>query len=198
MSGSEPARQRGGPLRRRRTGLWVTLLVVVPVVLVLVAAAVLVGPTITAVARDRSVQVDTPAAAGGLHRGNDPKVLESLAAISGDYGTSVRAYYEDGEHPVVLWGGTTTVWLLDVEIDGFFAELERQGYAVSGRQRLPAGSVGGELECAATTDVEGDRYGVCIWMNHGALLAFLSPERLPAETVGRQVQKMLPDLVTKD
>lgn len=196
MSGSESARQWGTPPRRRRTGLRVALFVVIPIVVVLAVGAVLVGPTIAAVAQDQSVQLTTPAKAGGLTRGADPKVLESLAEISGEYDTKVQAYYEDGERPVVLWGGTTTIWLLDVEIDGFYAELERQGYAVTGRQRQPAGTVGGELECAKTTDADQDRYGVCIWMNHGALLAFLSPQRFSAETVREQVVKMLPDLVT--
>lgn len=182
------------PPRRRHTRLKVVLLVLLPVVLVLVGG-VFAGPAVVGIARDRSVQLVTPAMAGGLNRGNDSEVLAGLAKISDDYDTNVRAYYEDGKHPVVIWGGTTTLLLLDLEIDSFFAGLERQGYVVADRKRLSAGSVGGELECARMTDADQDRNGVCIWMNHGALLAFLSPDRLPAETVGRQVTKMLPDLV---
>lgn len=196
--GRAPRSRVPGKRRGRRTALRVTLLVIVPLLVLLAAAAVFAGPTVADIAREQSVRVETPANAGGMAKGSDPKVLNELEAIEGDFDTNVKAYYEDGGQPVVVWGGTTLLVFLDQQFDSFYKAVEEDGATVTDRAPVAAGSVGGRMECAKMTTRQEGTNGLCVWLNHGALLAFLSPDRTPPERMGTQARRMLPDMVTRD
>ncbi|MQA01249.1 MAG: hypothetical protein GEV07_00485 [Streptosporangiales bacterium] len=198
MTGPPPPGWPGGspPRRRRKRRVLVVTLVVVATLLLLVGVGgVLAAPTVRDVARDQTVRTTLPAEAGGLSKGDDATVLAELDGIDlASFDTPVKGYYEDDARPIVVWGGTGLMLLLDRQMDDFFKTVEDEGDPVSRRTAVSPGRVGGRLECAAMKTADGTN-GLCVWMNHGALLAFLSPDRLPPTTAGNQVVRMLPDMV---
>lgn len=195
MAAPQPPRRPVARPRRRRT-VWTVVLVLVAVCVLLVAVgAVLAAPTVREVVADQSVRTTLPATAGGLTKGDDAGVLAELEDIDlASFDTKVKGYYEDGKRPIVVWGGTSLLLMLDFQLDQFFHTVADGGDDVRQRTEVPAGSVGGQLECAAMVTDDGTN-GLCVWLNHGALLAFLSPDRLPPAKAGAQVVEMLPDLL---
>jgi hypothetical protein len=103
--------------------------------------------------------------------------LQTALAAEIDLDKPVGAIYTDGtDHDVLFFGGTGLIWSPGKDLDAAFAMISDDKGAVTGLHDVPAGTLGGTMQCGTTKTDDGD-IPVCGWADHGALGVAMFPNR---------------------
>lgn len=182
------------PRRRGRLVLWLVLGGVVGVLLVV--AAIVAVPILLGANSDARTTVSAPARVGGLTRQPPGSELTDVSLSASDLHSTVAGVYQGaaGTPGVYLYGGLKTDAAPQQAPDTFLDSLTGSGLTISGRQVFDDGTLDGYLKCATAVNKAQQSYGVCVWSNHGGLVATISPGRTPAQLAG-VTRAMLPDVV---
>jgi hypothetical protein len=177
--------------RHGRRALWISVGLLVG----LVAIAV---PVIVYLTRPTPARVHTPSQVAGLTRDTQSNAtstaeyLRSAVAAGLNLGSSVGAVYTDGSgdaHSVIFVGGSTTTGSTNQRLRALFGLLDDGTDGVAAVTRESPGALGGEVNCAITTDssvsdaASAESMAVCGWADSGSVGLALFPNRSVAEAV---------------
>jgi hypothetical protein len=180
--GGEPPEDPGA----RRIRLLRARNIVFGVVLVLaVCLAVIFGPTMWQVLREKNTTVETPDRVAALSRdsGADAQSTVDYLKTAVDAGvplnSTVGAVYTDAgttQRSVFFVGGTGLFLSPDKQLNSVFGLIRDQTGGVDGVRAVPAGKLGGVMKCGTTKTDEGVM-SVCGWADHGSLAVALFSDR---------------------
>lgn len=199
------------PVKKRRTGLIVSVVVAVFAVVACSGIAVIAaklgsddktaspGATTTAA---KPVTLKAPATIGTLKKSSDQSRAQTLnkAMTNAGLENPFAAVYEDTKNParsVVIWGGTGAIFSAgggQKQLDSFFGSVGSQ-LGDAKPVTVDAGAVGGKAECAKS-GLSGIKLTICAWVGNDALLGFLFNAVEPA-AAGGQMRTILPSIVVK-
>ena len=199
-------------VKKRRTGLIVSLVVAVVALVACSGIAVIAlklgsddkttstGGTSTGAAKP--VTLKAPATIGTLKKSSDQSRATTLNKAMTNAGLEhpFAAVYEDTKNPsrtVVIWGGTGAIFSAggaQTQLDSFFSSVGSQlGNAKA--VAVDAGPVGGKAECAKS-GLSGLKLSICAWVGSDALLGFII-NGVETDAAGAQMRTILPSIVTK-
>ena len=170
---------RGANLRRVRNIALALLLVVV------LGAAGVYGPTLWRVAQQRDAKISTPERVADLqldHRDGARETAEYVrdaVATSVKLEESVAAVYSDtaaADRSVIFAGGSGLIWNPEEALSKVFALMSDETGGVTGVRDVRPGPLGGQVRCGSTATPEGD-LPVCGWADHGSVGIALFPNR---------------------
>jgi hypothetical protein len=181
---SPPAPGPAGPLWRRlpRTR-WLVLGVAG---LVLLLAAVVLGPLAWRVLTRDSVTLSTPASLAGLsidtsdNASQTADYLRTAVAAKITLDTSVGAVYRDpasADRDVLFFGGTAFILTPERQLDQALGLLNDDSGTVTGLHAVDPGPLGGSMKCGTTPGDNGSTMAVCGWADNGSLAVALFPGR---------------------
>jgi hypothetical protein len=201
------------PVKKRRTGLIVSLVVAV-VALVACSGIVAIvlkfgsddktaspGATSTGTAKTVTT-LKAPATIGTLKKSSDQSRAQTLNSQLTKAGLEnpFAAVYQDTKNAsrqVVIWGGTGAIFSAggaQAQLDSFFSSA---GGQLGGAKpaAVEAGAIGGKAECAKS-GLSGAKISICAWAGTDALLGFIFNAVEP-DAAAAQMRTMLPSIVTK-
>lgn len=201
------------PVKKRRTGLIVGVVVAVVALLACSGIAVLAiklgsdnkttssGGT-SKTDTTKSFKLTAPATIGTLKKSSDQSQAQKMSSALTNAGLEnpFAAVYQDTKnetHRVVIWGGTGAIFNAGGEqkqLDGFFSSL---GSQLDGTKPAAAdpGPIGGKAECAKS-GLSGLKVSVCAWVGTGALLGFIFNGVEPG-AAATQMRAILPSIAIK-
>jgi hypothetical protein len=174
----DPDAEPGPPSRRRLIALGAALLVGV-------AGAAVLGALGWRVAAQKDATLTTPPQVAGLTLDNSERArstaeyLRSGLAADIQLDQSIGAVYADPAHTdrsVLLFGGTTTIWQPEQDLDRLFKLVADDSGEITGLRALPAGELDGVLKCGSTA-AQADKLTVCGWADHGSVAMAMFPGR---------------------
>jgi hypothetical protein len=200
------------PVKRRRTGLIVSLAVAafalvacsgIAVIAVKFGAAdktLSLGATSTPTAKPATLKA--PDTIGTLKKSSDQSQAQKLNSKLTNAGMEnpFAAVYQDAKNPgrrVVIWGGSGGIFNVgnsQQQLDGFFSSMGSQ-LAGTKPVAVEVGAIGGVAECAKS-GLSGLKLSICAWGGSSALLGFMFNGVEP-EAAGAQMRTMLPSIVAK-
>jgi hypothetical protein len=155
---------------------------------VAIAGAAVLGYASWQVLTQKDATLTTPAQLGGLRRddsqdGKDTAdYLRTALVAEIDLEKPVGAVYTDGtDHDVLFFGGTGLIWSPGKDLDAAFAMISDDQGAVTNLHDVPAGKLGGTMQCG-TTKTDDGAIPVCGWADHGALAVAMFPNRTEPES----------------
>jgi hypothetical protein len=200
------------PVKKRRTGLIVGVVVIVVALAACSGIAVIAlkfgsddkttslgaKPTGTA----KPVTLKAPATIGTLKKSSDQSRAQTLSSAMTNAGLEnpFAAVYQDTKNPgrnVVIWGGTGAIFNAggaQRQLDSFFSSMSSQ-LAGTKPVAVEAGAIGGKAECAKS-GLSGLKISICAWVGNGALLGFIFNAVEP-DAAGAQMRTILPSIVAK-
>ena len=174
----EPPARRS-PIRR---------VVLTGLLVVALAGAAVLGYGSWQVLTQKNTTLTAPAQLGGLRLddtqdGRDTAdYLRTALAAEIDLNKPVGTVYTDGtDHDVLFFGGTGVIWSPGKDLDAAFGLISDDQGAVTNRHDVPAGRLGGTMQCG-TTKTDGGNIPVCGWADHGALAVAMFPNRAEPES----------------
>jgi hypothetical protein len=199
------------PVKKRRTGLIVSLVVAV---VALVACSGIVAIVLKAGSDDKTaspgatattaakVTLKAPDTIGTLKKSSDQSRAKALNSqlTSAGLENPFAAVYQDTKnaaHAVVVWGGTGAIFSAggaQAQLDSFFGSA---GGQLGGAKpvAVDAGAIGGRAECAKS-GLSGAKISICAWVGSDALLGFLF-NGVEADAAAAQMRTVLPSIVVK-
>lgn len=145
---------------------------------------------------EKDATLSTPATIGPLQLdgSEDGKAtadyLQTALSAEVDFDKAVGAVYLDGTGKNVLFfGGTTTFWTPENDLDAAFGLVTDNQGAVTGLHSVDAGQLGGTMKCGKTKTDDGD-LTVCGWADHGSLALAMFTNRAEPESAAllRQIR----------
>jgi hypothetical protein len=166
-----------GPRSPVRRVLLIALLVIA------VAGAAVLGYSAWQIFSQKDATLTAPPQLNGLHMdttqdGKDTAdYLQTALAAEIDLDKPVGAVYTDGsDRDVLFFGGTGLIWSPGKDLASAFAMISDDQGAVTNRHDVPAGKLGGTMQCG-TTKTDAGSIPVCGWADHGALAVAMFPNR---------------------
>lgn len=155
----------------------------IALLVIAVAAAAVLGYTSWQIFSQKNATLAAPPQIGTLRLddsqdGKDTAdYLQTALAAEIDLKTPVGAVYTDeNERDVLFFGGTGLIWSPGKDLDSAFAMISDDQGAVTALHDVPAGKLGGTMQCG-TTKTDGGSIPVCGWADHGALAVAMFPNR---------------------
>jgi hypothetical protein len=173
------ATRRRAQIRRFRNIMLVVLAVVVAV------GSVIAGPTTWQVFQQRNTTVSAPDEVAGLRQdsGDNAKstseYIRDAVATAVNLSDSVGAVYWDGtnqDRSILFAAGGARLWSPADQLGSTFKLITDDTGGVRDVRAVPAGPLGGVLQCGTTT-TDGSDITVCGWADHGSLAVALFPNR---------------------
>ncbi|MEV0458855.1 hypothetical protein [Catellatospora methionotrophica] len=156
-----------------------------------VAAAVTLGPTLIRITQQNDAKLTMPEKIGAMVRDDSPAAKDTagylLTALAADIelDASASGIYTDPAEgtakSVMVFGGTTTMFSPERELDTVLKLMEDETGGVTGLKEYEPGDLGGVLKCGSADSPDGIM-AVCGWADHGSLALALFPGRTPAES----------------
>ncbi len=184
------ATQRRAKIRRLRNIMLIVLAVVVA------AGAVIAGPTAWPVFQQRNTKVSAPDEVAGLRQDTSDNAkstseyIRDAVATAVNLSDSVGAVYWDGsnqERSILFTGGGARLWSPADQLTSAFKLITDDTGGVRDVRTVPAGPLGGVMQCGTTTTDGGD-ITVCGWADHGSLAVALFPNRTVDESAKLMVE----------
>jgi hypothetical protein len=163
--------------------------------LVVAAAGVAVlGYSSWQIISQKDATLTAPAQLGTLHLdtsqdGKDTAdYLQTALAAEIDLDKPVGAVYTEGtDRDVLFFGGTGLIWSPGKDLNQAFDMISDDQGAVTNLHDVPAGKLGGTMQCG-TTKTDAGPIPVCGWADHGALAVAMFPNRTEAVSAALLVQ----------
>jgi hypothetical protein len=165
----------------------------------LVAVFAIAGATIAYLARPKHGQVHTPTHVAGFTLDNTSDAaatasyLRTAVAAGMNLGSSVGAVYVDNSgaaHSVIFVGGTTSGGSQSTRMTNLLGMLDDGTDGIAQLTHESSGTLGGEIECAITTDSNvsdasnSEPMAACAWADADTVGLALFPNRSIAEAYG--------------
>ncbi|MCU7728934.1 hypothetical protein ODJ79_34920 [Actinoplanes sp. KI2] len=198
------------PVKKRRTGLIVSLVVAV---FALVACSGIVALVLKFGSDDKTgssgatstgakVTLQAPATIGTLKKSSDQSSAKAMSSQLTKAGLDnpFAAVYQDTKnaaHRVIIWGGTGEIFNAggaQTQLNSFFSSAGSQ-LGGAKPEAVDAGSVGGKAECAKS-GLSGAKISICAWVGTDALLGFIFNAVEP-DAAAAQMRAILPSIVVK-
>jgi len=173
------ASQRRAQIRRLRNIMLIVLAALV------VVGGVIAGPTGWHVFQQRNTKVSAPDEAAGLQRDNGDNAqatagyIRDAVATAVNLSGSVGAVYWDGsnrDRSILFTGGGARLWSPADQLGSAFKVITDDTGGVRDVRTVPAGALGGVMQCGTTTTDDTD-ITVCGWADYGSLAVALFPSR---------------------
>ncbi|WFE29832.1 hypothetical protein O7623_11880 [Solwaraspora sp. WMMD791] len=193
-----------GSDRQPRTGRTRRIVIGAVVATGLLGAGLFGSATLRILQQKDATLVPTPEAAG-LVRDNSTSArdtaeyLHSAFAAGIDLDRSSAVVYRDPADPdrsVLFFGGTTTLWSPERDLDTLIGLVGDEEGAVSGLRGVPAGRYGGVMKCGSTP-ADAEEMPVCGWADHGSIAVALFPGRTVDEAADL-LQRLRDDIQQRD
>jgi hypothetical protein len=174
----EPGARRARLLRARNIVLGV-------LVVLAVCMAIIFGPTMWQVFREKDTTIRTPDKLAALTIDDSPDAqttvdyLKTAVDAGVPLNSTVGAVYTDGgttQRSVFFVGGTGLFLSPDKQLSSVFGLITDQTGGVDQVRKVRAGKLGGVMKCGTTKTDEGVM-SVCGWADHGSLAVALFPDR---------------------
>jgi hypothetical protein len=158
-------------------------ILLIALLVIAIAAAAVLGYTAWQIFTQKNATLSTPPQIGALRLddsqdGKDTAdYLQTALAAEINLNQPVGAVYtDDAERDVLFFGGTGLIWSPGKDLDAAFAMISDDQGAVTAVHDVPAGKLGGTMQCG-TTKTDGATIPVCGWADHGALAVAMFPNR---------------------
>jgi hypothetical protein len=175
------------PVRKRHTGLKITLPIVGALLVLCAVGGFLVGKPIL---DQYPATLTAPQTVAGMWKQTDSdlataaeKMVTSLTTALHP-SSAIGAFYapnNDRRQLVLVAGVTSLILSHGKQIDDAFAGESRTGIPMSGIATVDPGPMGGAAKCGEGTDSTGALVSLCVWADYGSLGLVVAYNRQPAE-----------------
>jgi hypothetical protein len=175
------------PVRKRRTGLKITLSVVGAVLVLCAVGGFLVAKPIL---DQYPATLTAPQTVAGMSKQTDPSLATAAEQMVTSLTTTLHpssaigAFYapnNDRNQLVLIAGVTSLIFSHGKQIDDAFAGESRSGIPMSGIATVDPGPMGGEAKCGDGMGGTGTLVSLCVWADYGSLGLVVAYNRQPAE-----------------
>jgi hypothetical protein len=168
----EPEPPRRSPVRR---------IVLLALLVIAVAGLGTLGYTGWQMSTQKDATITTPDTIGNLRLDKSDEgqqtadYLQTALSAEINLNQASGAVYKDGSGGSVLFfGGTSTIWSPESQLDNAFGLISDKQGAVTGLHKVDAGHFGGTMKCGTTKSDNGN-LTVCGWADHGSLALAMFP-----------------------
>lgn len=175
------------PVRKRHTGLKITLAVLV---VLLVACGIGGFLVVRPVLAEYPATLSAPDTLAGMRKLTDPQFQQLSNELTSELKTTVHgtsaigAFYApngDKPHSVMVAGATTLILNPGTQLKAAFTGLASSDLKVANVAAADAGDMGGQARCGSASADEV-AMGVCAWADHGSVGMVVAYNRSAADT----------------
>jgi hypothetical protein len=165
-------------------------LVLIGLAVVALVLAAVFGPLSWGLWSTKDTRIGTPSRIAGLVLDDSQNAQDTIDYLRTAIETGVSlqhttgAVYTDGatqSHSVLFVGGTGALISPDQALKKTFGLITDQAGGVNAVRDVPAGPLGGIMQCG-TTKTDGGSMTVCGWADHGSLGIAMFPDRPVSES----------------